>query len=193
MEHSKPDMLSGKSGREFIIWKAYQVFREKGYHHTTMADIGEACGLLKGSIYHHFISKEALMEQVLQTAHLYVKDNIFQIAFDHREGSPKERLKKMLEKMEAFYFEEEGGCLMGHMGLEVGNRIEKFTHIIRQFFADWIKAFSHLFKAQYQLKQAKELGRKAVGQIEGAVMLSCIFMDKKYFTETSQQIIAYLV
>ena len=42
------------------------VFKEKGYGATSISDIATACGLLKGSLYHHFSSKDELMSEVLQ-------------------------------------------------------------------------------------------------------------------------------
>ncbi len=54
-----------KVDKEFIIKKAYLLFREKGYHKTSMADVGPVCGLLKGSEYYCFPSKDELLLQVL--------------------------------------------------------------------------------------------------------------------------------
>jgi len=50
-----------KVSKAEIVETARQVFTKRGYHHTSMNDIAEATGLQKGSLYHHFSSKEALM------------------------------------------------------------------------------------------------------------------------------------
>jgi TetR/AcrR family transcriptional regulator, cholesterol catabolism regulator len=44
-----------------IIDGAARVFRAKGYDGTSMDDIAEAVGLLKGSLYHYINSKEELL------------------------------------------------------------------------------------------------------------------------------------
>lgn len=36
------------------------VFRERGYENATMRDVADRAGILNGSLYHHFASKEAL-------------------------------------------------------------------------------------------------------------------------------------
>src|SRR5437867_13354379 len=46
---------------EEIIAAAAKVFRTKGYHAATVQDIADAVGILKGSVYHHFKSKEDLL------------------------------------------------------------------------------------------------------------------------------------
>ena len=40
------------------------LFREKGYDHTTIQDIVNALGMSKGAVYHHFKSKEEIMERL---------------------------------------------------------------------------------------------------------------------------------
>ena len=49
-----------------IVSAAAKVFRTKGYHAATVRDIAEEVGILKGSLYHHFESKEALLYLVVK-------------------------------------------------------------------------------------------------------------------------------
>ena len=73
-----------KTDKESIIKKSIHLFKVQGYYHTTMADIGEANGLIKGSIYHHFKSKEDLALECLKYIHVYFKQNIYSIAYDEK-------------------------------------------------------------------------------------------------------------
>ena len=54
--------------REEILAAAAQIFREKGYHATSMQDIAEAVNLQKGSLYHHIHSKEEILASLLDRA-----------------------------------------------------------------------------------------------------------------------------
>ena len=49
-----------------IVSAAAKVFRTKGYHAATVRDIAEEVGILKGSLYHHFASKEELLYLVVK-------------------------------------------------------------------------------------------------------------------------------
>ncbi len=49
-----------------IVAAAAKVFRTKGYHAATVRDIADEVGILKGSLYHHFESKEALLYLVVK-------------------------------------------------------------------------------------------------------------------------------
>ena len=47
---------------------AAQIFARKGYRGTSMRDIGEAAGVLGGSLYHHIKSKDALFVELHHAA-----------------------------------------------------------------------------------------------------------------------------
>ncbi|GAB2843878.1 TetR/AcrR family transcriptional regulator [Actinocorallia aurea] len=52
--------------REQLLGVAAELFATRGYAETTMRDIADASGILAGSIYHHFSSKEAILDAILQ-------------------------------------------------------------------------------------------------------------------------------
>ncbi len=184
-------MASKKVDKELIIRKAYQVFRENGYHRASMADIGLACGMLKGSIYHYFSSKEELMLHVLISDHELMKSNIYSLAYKEQD-SFKERLRQIMQVLENCYFDAPGGCLMANIGLEAAQLVPEFTKVIRSFFEDWIATFAYIFQSKHDNAKAQTMAEQAVQEIEGAVMLSVLFQDKKYFQSTSERILTYL-
>lgn len=52
--------------KDRIINSAHELFSEKGYDKTTVADIIEKAGSSKGGFYHHFRSKEEVIEAITQ-------------------------------------------------------------------------------------------------------------------------------
>jgi AcrR family transcriptional regulator len=54
--------------REKILKTAAHIFREKGYHGTSMQDIAHAVNLQKASLYHHIESKQDLLLELLDQA-----------------------------------------------------------------------------------------------------------------------------
>ena len=54
--------------RDEIILSAAQIFREKGYHATSMQDIADSVQLQKASLYHHISSKQEILLAVLDRA-----------------------------------------------------------------------------------------------------------------------------
>lgn len=49
-----------------ILRVGEELFATQGYENTSIAQIAEVCGMTKGAMYHHFDSKEALMEKICQ-------------------------------------------------------------------------------------------------------------------------------
>ena len=54
--------------REDILEAAAQVFRQKGFHGTSMQDIATAVSLQKASLYHHVSSKQEILLALLDRA-----------------------------------------------------------------------------------------------------------------------------
>lgn len=75
-----------------IVNTACHLFMTKEYDKTTMQDIMDALGIAKGTIYHYFTSKEALLEAVIEDL---VAKNINQM-----RSLIKEAKGNALQKME---------------------------------------------------------------------------------------------
>lgn len=54
--------------RAEILETAAQIFREKGFHGTSMQDIAQAVNLKKASLYHHISSKQEILLALLDDA-----------------------------------------------------------------------------------------------------------------------------
>jgi AcrR family transcriptional regulator len=53
--------------RDDVLRLAAELFAEKGYRATTVRDIADAAGVLSGSLYHHFDSKESIVDELLSS------------------------------------------------------------------------------------------------------------------------------
>ncbi len=63
------DSLTDASRRPGILERATQLFLERRYAGTSMSAIADACGLRKASLYHHFLSEEALFTACVTEAY----------------------------------------------------------------------------------------------------------------------------
>jgi len=61
-------VAEGATRRDQILAVAARLFSERGYHATSMRDIGEATGILAGSLYSHIRGKEDLLFGIVQRA-----------------------------------------------------------------------------------------------------------------------------
>lgn len=57
---------SGSTRRDELLATASAMFAEQGLRSTTVRDIADSAGILSGSLYHHFDSKESMVDEILR-------------------------------------------------------------------------------------------------------------------------------
>lgn len=57
----------GSERREQLLAIAGHLIASRGYSATTVRDIADEAGILSGSLYHHFSSKDAILEEILRS------------------------------------------------------------------------------------------------------------------------------
>jgi AcrR family transcriptional regulator len=58
--------LPASDRRAELLDIAARLFAERGLRATTVRDIADAAGILSGSLYHHFDSKESMVDEILR-------------------------------------------------------------------------------------------------------------------------------
>lgn len=59
--------LQKEQTKELLLKTAYEIFSERGIMNTRMSDIARAAGVSHGTIFVHFQTQEALIEEVIET------------------------------------------------------------------------------------------------------------------------------
>jgi AcrR family transcriptional regulator len=87
----QPDGLSRRSE---LLAIAARLFAARGYRQTTVRDIADEAGILSGSLYHHFSSKEAMLDEIMRA---FMGDllNRFQTIVDG-DGTPSRKLDELI-------------------------------------------------------------------------------------------------
>lgn len=88
--------LSMPNKREEILEAAASLFRHQGFDGTSMQDIASAVGMLKGSLYYHFSSKEEILYEVVCKGINWLLAGAEPIA---RSGqSPMQKMRQLVER-----------------------------------------------------------------------------------------------
>jgi TetR/AcrR family transcriptional regulator, cholesterol catabolism regulator len=77
--------------RQQLLDVAARLFRERGYHVTSMRDIAREVGMLSGSIYYHFSSKEEMLLAVYEEGLRHIAERVDAAVAGQR--TPWERLE----------------------------------------------------------------------------------------------------
>ena len=101
-------MAQAKESRaDQLLETATLLFKEKGYHNTSMQDLADALGMQKGSLYYYIDSKEELLRALLEQATSILGAQIDEIYA--ADLSPAEKLRRALEN--------HGQAMMDHLNL----------------------------------------------------------------------------
>ncbi len=78
-----------------VLASAGEVFAQKGYDAATMQDIMEKSGLSKGAIYHHFKSKEEIMQALGDR--MFFENNPFEAVEKRTDLNGLQKIKELLK------------------------------------------------------------------------------------------------
>lgn len=78
--------------RAHLVVLAGELFAQKGYRATTVREIADAAGILSGSLYHHFDSKESIGDEILSGF-------INEVLADYRAASSAANPRAALEQI----------------------------------------------------------------------------------------------
>jgi len=90
-----------------LLESATRLFKEKGYHNTSMQDLADALDLQKGSLYYYIDSKEELLRRLLERATSFLALQIDEIYAT--DLPPREKLRWALQN--------HGETMMEHLDL----------------------------------------------------------------------------
>lgn len=161
-----------KLSRAEIVARSVALFRQRGYRGTSMKDVGEACGILKGSLYHHFPSKEDILRAALDDVVATFEAQVFAPALD-QDRAPRDRLAAMADAAEALFLEWRG-CLAAQAALEDLRDVPGVPDNLRAFFWRWATVIAEAAgDSQDRMADAEDI----VVRIEGAVLWLALFDD----------------
>lgn len=159
-----------KTNRVEIIARALDVFVQQGYHRASMSQLAEACGLLKGSFYHYFESKEVLMRETLQWVRADFEQRIFCIAY-REDLPPAVRLERMLRLQWRVVLHNANGCFFGNLTLETIRTVPEFREELQAFFDRWQEVLTLLYATVFPPAEARQWALKLIMELEGALVL----------------------
>lgn len=168
-----------KIERDEIVNRATELLRVGGYDGTSMAQIADACGIRKASLYHHFPEKDGLILATIERIHEHFREHIFAIAYGN-DTDPKQRFRALCKATFDYFDGREGGCLLGNFTLALAERVPRFQGPLRAYFDDWAAAIAHLLTPAHGATKAHDLAFAAVAHIQGAIMMMRLYHDPSH-------------
>ncbi|MFM7347056.1 MAG: TetR/AcrR family transcriptional regulator [Tagaea sp.] len=161
--------------RADLLPKLAELFRLRGYDGTSLADIGAACGLGKGSLYHFFPGgKPAMAEAILAETDAWFEGNVFAPLRAIPAGDAREARARLADMCRAVEKEFRSGRRVCPFGLfALTETREMFGPRIRSYFQRWVEAVARaLVIAGRGPAEARTEAFDAIAGIQGALVLA---------------------
>lgn len=154
-----------------------ELFYFHGYEGTSISDIVKRAGVLSGSVYHFFKSKEDILLAVLQKYKEMFRAEIIDPVFSKTQD-PIERVYAILDNYRSSleFTHCTGGCPIGNLALEVSDSHPQARSLIAENFTAWKDAVKECFRdARSHLDETTDpdqLATFVLTVMEGGVMQS---------------------
>ncbi|KUM23462.1 TetR family transcriptional regulator [Mesorhizobium loti] len=172
--------------RDQLLGIVAEVFREHGYEGASLALIGEATGLGKGSLYHFFPGgKEEMARAVIAHIDGWFEDNVFAPLRDSTD--PQAGIGHMFEATDGYFRSGRRVCLIGAFALDESRDL--FAGQIRDYFGRWIMRLAEaLARSGHRPGEASELAEETVAAIQGALTLARAANDLDVFSRALRRL-----
>jgi TetR/AcrR family transcriptional regulator, lmrAB and yxaGH operons repressor len=158
----------------------FDVFRKYGYEGTSIAQLSEATGLKKSSLYHRFPNGKADMAKAV-VCHVgtLLADYLVSPLLDD-QTSPEKRFNDMLVTVKGFYSEGSKNCLLNVLSL--GNAENEIKTLLNESYNHWLAALTKLaIDAGMSPKTAKEKAEHFLIVVEGALVIQRLTNNPEKF------------
>lgn len=147
-----------------------EVFRTHGYEGASLALLGEAAGLGRGSLYNFFPGgKEEMAQAVLDTIDGWFRREVFEPLRTAPE--PRAGIREMLAATERYFHSGRRVCLIGAFAL--GDARERYPARVEDYFAQWVQVLAGaLRRVGRGQAEARGEAEDAVALIQGALVLA---------------------
>jgi AcrR family transcriptional regulator len=172
--------------RRRIIFAAMELFAEKGFQSTSIADILSRTQVHSGSLYHAFPGKQDVLVAVLEAYRDGIDEWLLAPAWSGT-NDPIERIFALLNAYRTMLVTSECtyGCPIGSLALELHEPDPRIRELLAANFANWTASIEKcLAKAADRLPadtDRRQLAEFVLTVMEGAVMQARTFRDIAYF------------
>ncbi len=182
--------------RQRLVISAMQLFWEKGYGSTSIADLLKKADVNSGSLYHFFPGKQDVLLAVLDMYHAGIRQMLLDPAWQGVDDPLDKvfallaRYRQALVESDCFY-----ACPIGSLALELHEPDAPVRERLARNFSAWTDAITECLEAA-GTRLPLALDRRATARfvlttMEGGVMLARTYREVSYFDGAVEQLKLY--
>lgn len=166
--------------RQRIVTTALELFWEKGFQSTSIADILSRTQLHSGSLYHFFPGKQDVLVAVLEAYRDGIEEWLLKPAWSGVDD-PVERVFALLNgyRTQLVTTDCTYGCPIGNLALEISEPDPKIRELLAVNFANWTRAIERCLDAAGD-RLPRDLDRRRLAEFTLTVMEGAIMQARTY-------------
>src|SRR5215813_2610674 len=170
--------MGEKTTRDHIVEAADQLFYRQGYEHTSFADIADAVQISRGNFYHHFKSKDDILDAVINARLGNTRTMLerWEIEGNH----PADRIRSFIHMLVANRADiKRYGCPVGTLCSELA----KLSHVSQAEASKLFTLFRTWLRRQFTLlgrADADALAMHLLALSQGVAALTNAFHDERF-------------
>jgi AcrR family transcriptional regulator len=187
--------MNSANTRTKLILAAMQLFWDKGYNSTSIADVLQTAGVNSGSLYHFFPAKADLLAAVLDKYLEGIRPMLMDPVWAGIDD-PIERIFALLARYRKSLIDTDCcyGCPIGSLALELHEPDPAVRERLAGNFLAWIDAVDECLERAS--KPPEEINRRELAQfvlttMEGGVMQARTFRQIGFFDAAVNQLRSY--
>ena len=183
--------MSGKTTREQIVEAADRLFYRQGYEHTSFADIAEAVQISRGNFYHHFKTKDEILDAVIGLRLTNTRNMLDQWEADGK--GPADRIRSFIQilinnRAQIMQYGCPVGTLCGELA-KLDHVAQAEANKIFALFRDWL---CRQFTLLGRKADADRLAMHILARSQGVATLAQAFRDRNFIQQEVEQMCAWL-
>ena len=183
--------MSDKTTRDHIVEAADRLFYRQGYEHTSFADIADAVRISRGNFYHHFKTKDEILDAVIG-ARLDGTRSMLE-RWEIEGKGPADRIRSFIHILVANQTEiMRYGCPVGTLCTELaklGHASQAEATKLFTLFRTWLRRQFTLLGRE---ADADALAMHLLARSQGIATLANAFHDEKFIRQEVEQMCDWL-
>ena len=178
--------MSDKTTRDHIVEAADQLFYRQGYEHTSFSDIADVVQISRGNFYHHFKTKDEILDAVIDARLANTRKMLEQWEIDEKQ--PADRIRSFIHILIANRADvKHYGCPVGTLCTELA----KLNHASQAEANKLFTLFRTWLRRQFTLlgleADADALAMHLLARSQGVATLASAFHDEKFIKQEVKQ------
>ena len=180
-----------RTTRDHIVEAADELFYRQGYAHTSFSDIAGAVQISRGNFYHHFKTKDDILDAVIGARLVKTQEMLEQ--WEAAGKQPADRIRSFIHILIANRADiKRYGCPVGTLSTEMaklGHASQAEANRLFTLFRAWLRRqFTLLGRAA----DADALAMHLLARSQGVATLANAFRDEKFIRQEVQQMCDWL-